>query len=472
MFLINLTNLLDYSNSVYDFSKEINTIERKNVKAVTRPNTALKMLMMMTLTKTPSINLLMEGIHKSNTNRFKNVFNKKEFVPKTHALRDCINDMDFKDIQNMHYRMISKLKSNKFFANHNYRGSNVMIADGIELFETHKNIEGLHYRKHKNEDDGYYYKALGLMYMTDNVDLMIDLLPFEKYEMSNDIEHNEKVKSEGEITVFKKVIPTLKEYNIDICIADAMFLNAPCLNTIKEQNMDIIVRLKDKSRNIYKDASKLFDNTEPCEEYEVVKVIESKKVKYSKESKKKDTFKSEEYTYTRQVSSVPIGEKKITVDKEIRHPKKTVYRKRTEEVVKKVKVWSDEFELTNYEYGNVRVVKSVEETKKKTDEIFLVTTLLEEPLEFIIDLMHRRWDIELNGFRKLQTRYNLDHLFIGTDNSIRLISYIILIVYNLIELYFNVHTKKYKKSINFDNLFEDYKIEITTTKIYKYFLIT
>lgn len=469
---MNLINLLDYSNSVYDFSKKINTINRKNVKANTKPATALKMITMMTLTKTPSVNLLMKGIHNSHTNRLKNIFSKKEFVPKTHAFRDCIDDIKYKDVQKIHYGMMSKLKDNKFFANHNYRGNNVMIVDGIEPFETHKNIDGLHYRKHANESDGYYYKALGLMYMTDDVDLMIDLLPFEKQELSSDTEHSEKVKSEGEITVFKKVIPTLKEYDIDICVADAMFLNGPCLNALKEQNIDMVVRLKDKKRNIYKDASKLFENTNPIEEYEVVKVIESRKVKYSKESKKKDTFKSEEYTYTRAVTSTPIGEKIVIEDKETIHPKKTIHKKKTEEVVKKVKAWSDEFELTNYDYGMVRVVRSLEQSKNKVDEVYLVTTLLDEPLEFIIDLMHRRWDIELNGFRKLQTRYNLNHLFIGTDNAIRLISYMILIVYNLIELYFNVHTRKYRHTVNFDNLLEDYKAEILTTQIYKYFLDT
>lgn len=469
---MNLTNLLDYSNSVYNFSKEINSVKRKNVNALAKPETVLKMLIVGAFTKNPSINLLMYGVHNSNTKRLKNIFSKKEFIPKTHAFRDCVNDIDYKDIQGIHYKMIDKLKINKFFENQNYRGNNVMIIDGIETFETHKNIEGLHYRKHKNDLDGYYYKALGLMYMSDNVDLMIDLLPFEKHEVENDTEHSEKVKSEGEITVFKKVIPTLTKYNIDICVADAMFLNGPCLNTLKEQGINAVIRLKDKKRNIYKDASKLFEQIAPTEEYEVVKVIESKKVKYGKESKKKDTFKSEEYTYTRSVTKVKVGKKKIMEEKEIVHPKKTIYKKRTEEVVKKVKVWSDEFELTNYEYGNVRVIRTIEEQKNKTDEVYLVTTLLNESLEFIIDLMHRRWDIELNGFRKLQTRYNLDHLFIGTDNAIRLISYVILIVYNLIELYFNVHTKKYRQSMNFDNLLEDYKIEITTVEIYKYFLVT
>ena len=230
-----------------------------------------------------------------------------------------------------------------------------------------------------------------------------------------------------------------------------MFLNAPCLNKIKSEGIDAVVRLKDKKRDVYKNASKLFEQQKPKEEYEIVKVIEEKKIKYSKLSKRKDAFKSEKYTYTRAVTSNVVG-KKITIEeKTITHPKKTIYKKKTEEVIKKVKVWSDEFELSNYEYGNVKVIRTLEEKKNKVDEVYLVTTLLAEPDEFIIDLMHRRWDIELNGFRKLQSRYNLDHLYIGTDNAIRLISYVILIVYNLIELYFNIHTKKYK-DINFKHL--------------------
>ena len=63
----------------------------------------------------------------------------------------------------------------------------------------------------------------------------------------------------------------------------------------------------------------------------------------------------------------------------------------------------------------------------------------------------------------------MDHLFVGTNNAIRLIHYLIMIIYNLIELYFNVHTRKYRNRINFKTLLEDYKIDILTKPIYKYF---
>ena len=97
--------------------------------------------------------------------------------------------------------------------------------------------------------------------------------------------------------------------------------------------------------------------------------------------------------------------------------------------------------------------------------------MIDEDLEFITDLMHRRWNIELKGFRKLKTRYNMKHLFIGTNNAIRLIHYLIMIVFNLIELYFNVHTKKHK-NINFNTLLENYMFDMATEDIYNYFLST
>ena len=268
----------------------------------------------------------------------------------------------------------------------------------------------------------------------------------------------------------------IKSYQTDICVLDCMFLNAPCFNEAKKNGIDLIVKLTDTRRDLYKDASKLFKKKKSKEEYEIVEITEIKKVKYSKESKKKDTTKIEKYIQTRKITNVELNELKVVEEKETKFPKKVIHLKRTEKVIKRVKVWADNFEMTNYSYGLVKVIKVEEETKKKgkkeTNEMYIVTTLLDEDLEFIIDLMHKRWDIELKGFRKLKTRYNIDHLYVGTDNAIRLIMYLTMIIYNLMELYFNIHTRKYKHSINFENLLEEYKIEISKTKdIYKYFLV-
>lgn len=461
---MNLTNLLDYANSIYHFDKEINSVARKNKNSRIKPSTALKMLTAGIVTKTPSINSIYNASFNSKCKRFNSIFKRGEMRPKTHALRDCINDIDYSDIQKIHYNILDKLKENKFFSSHNYRGKNVAILDGVEAFETHKNIEGLHKRNHKDGQTGYYFKSLGIMYITDDVDIILDLMPFEEQEVKDDKNNNDKIKSEGEITVAKRVIPTLGKYNIEIAVMDCMFLNAPCFNIAKENGIDVIVKMTDTRRDLYKDASLLFKKQEPCQEYEIVELTELTKVKYSKESKKKDTCESRKYVLTREVTDMKLNKSIITEETTKEHPKKIVYKKTTEKVVKRIKIWSDIFEMNNYDKGNVRVIKTEETTKEKTEEMYIVTTLLNENLEFIVDLMHKRWNIELKGFRKLKSRYNFNHLYIGTDNAIRLISYLMLIIYNFIELYFNIHTKKYKYKINFDNLLEEYKIEIANNK--------
>ena len=119
-----------------------------------------------------------------------------------------------------------------------------------------------------------------------------------------------------------------------------------------------------------------------------------KKKKYSKASKKKTTSDRQEYYFTRPISGENLKEKIVVEEKTVSHPKYESYIKVTEEVIKKVQVWEDEFELTNYQHGNVLVIRTIETAKKdgkeQKDEMYLVTTLLEEPSEFIVDLMHRR----------------------------------------------------------------------------------
>ena len=88
---MNLKNLLDYGNSIYDFGTKINSLERKNNNAYTKPSTAIKVMMMGFLSGRPSVNRVQQAIFSSRQNKLDGVFAKKEFKPKTHALRDAID---------------------------------------------------------------------------------------------------------------------------------------------------------------------------------------------------------------------------------------------------------------------------------------------------------------------------------------------------------------------------------------------
>ena len=465
---MNLTNLLDYTNSIYNLFGEINTIKRHNVNAKTKSSTSLKMLFCGIVTGNDSVNDIQHMTIKDKVK--KSLFAKGEYIPKMHGFRDSINDISSQDIINIHKNMLLKMKNNKVFDNHTYRNTKVAIVDGIENFETHKEIDGLHIRERSNDNICYYYKSLGISFLTDSFNLMIDLVPFEKHEIKDDKDKNEKVKSEGEITVLKRSIPLLTEYNIEVAVMDAMFLNAPCLNAIKSASIDAIIRLKDERRTIYKDAKGLFESSNPIKEYEIVEISERKKVTYSKESKKKNTDETTTYTITREISNATLNESKVIENKIVEHPKKIVKKEIKEKVIKRIKIWTDIFQLDGYEYNNgcVRVIKTEETTRDgkgvHTKDMYLVSTNIDEDIEFVIDLMHKRWTIELNCFRTLKSRYHLDHLFIGTRNAIELITYFIMIIFNIIELYFNVHTRKYKRKINFKHLLQDFKDELLNSK--------
>lgn len=68
-----------------------------------------------------------------------------------------------------------------------------------------------------------------------------------------------------------------------------------------------------------------------------------------------------------------------------------------------------------------------------------------QKLETILKVMHRRWLIENNGFRVLKDRYNMDHCYVGEINAIRLINEIIMLVFNLVNMYVNIRTKEYRE---------------------------
>ena len=111
--------------------------------------------------------------------------------------------------------------------------------------------------------------------------------------------------------------------------------------------------------------------------------------------------------------------------------------------------------------GYVRVIKTEENVilkgKEATKEMYLITIKLDEDIEFIVDLMHKRWTIELNCFKTLKSRFHMDHLYVGTNNAIQIITYLMMIVFNLIALYFNVHTRKHKRKINLKQVLDDFR---------------
>ena len=122
------------------------------------------------------------------------------------------------------------------------------------------------------------------------------------------------MKSEGEITVLKRVFPEIEKeigMEIDVVVGDALFSNAPVLNFIKSLGKDAVTRFKDERREIYKDAEGLFQNRKPDLNIELVEIITTIKTQYSKKSKKKNKTKTRKEQIYRKVTENPINEKRI-----------------------------------------------------------------------------------------------------------------------------------------------------------------
>ena len=157
-------------------------------------------------------------------------------------------------------------------------------------------------------------------------------------------------------------------------------------------------------------------------------------------------FNTSCYLPLTKVTENPINEKRIISTKTTHKKNSLTETIVKEKVLKKIEIWSDLFGLNGYDYGKVRFVKYLENDGEKVQTICVLTTLLNHKLDTILKIMHKRWLIENNGFRVLKTRYNLNHCYVGEINAIRLIIEIIMLVYNIMQMYINVRTKNYRES--------------------------
>lgn len=417
-------------------------------KTKTEAVTGAKLIMASCLCGHQSINELISTVHNKGTS-FKNLFNKKEYIPKMHGLRDCISNTDYKQIENFNYSVIEKAKENKIFKKNLVDGLMVVAHDGVEISETNKNIENLPEREHKDGNINKYIKYLCSMNVGPKANLVLMTKQLTEHETVVTENGRKKAKTIGETTAFLEMLPALDKVMgkaIDVNVFDALYLNTNVMNEIDESGQYFVIRMEDETKHIYKDAKGLFEKSKPIHEYEVVEITREIEIKYSKKAKHKDVKKIKKKIEKRKVTDKSIGERYF-VKEEISTRKNSIKKTKTyEKVIKKIKVWdADGFEYSTYK-GNLRVILSVEEYKSentiKTQEIYIVTNMINHEVSTIIKIMHLRWNIENNGFRKLKQQYKLNHIFIGNFNSINYIFQMIILVSNLLELYLKIRLKE------------------------------
>ncbi len=366
-------NLLNYGNSVYQLGEKINSLTRKNSKSKIKAATGAKLLMTGLICQNRSINEIMETTNVSKN--FKNIYKPKEIKAKTHGLRDCIIDTDYTQYEEINKNVLNKIKENKFFRKNLLDGLSVVAVDGVEEFETNKDIKELPERNHRDGRISKYYKALGIMSIGEKSQILLkleELKAKEGNEIARKIEEEnrnkkvsenkitEKIKGEGEITVLKRIAPELKRITgnrCDVVVVDALYDKASVLNTIKKEGIEVVTRIKDERRIIYKDAMGLFKKRKAEIEYEEVEIVEKIETKYRKESHKKKKIQNKVKIITRPVTGKEIGMKVVVGYRETGKGKTIRKVTTTEKIKKKVQAWSDKFEMENYEHRKSKICK-------------------------------------------------------------------------------------------------------------------
>lgn len=463
-----LKNLITYNNSVYNISEKFNSLERKNSKAKTKASTVAKMTYTSFLCGHKSINCF-QTVNSNKSLDFKMIFRKNEYIPKTHGERDAIIDTDYLQIKKINEETVEIMKKNRVFQKNTIDGLCTMGWDGVETSETKKEIELLPEREYAKDDIRGYIKYLVAMNIGEKGNYIVNAKQLLEREKITTKRGNERAKTTGETTLFLEMFKETEKLTgrvIDVNVFDALFLTSDVLNMINDANKFFVIRLKDESRDIYKDAKGLFESIAPNHEYEIVEITTVKDIKYSKAAKKKDKRKTKVKKVIREITDEKLGEKKL-IETNIKEKKNnTVKEKIYERVVARKKVWDDIFEMNGYK-EKVRVVRSIETIyrggKVTKQVLYVVTNMLNHNVETILKIMHLRWNIENCGFRTLKQRFHINHIFIGELNAINYIVQMIFLVFNLLELYVKVRLKN-EFAVTWDIVFKLFERSLHSDK--------
>ncbi len=299
-------------------------------------------------------------------------------IPKVDTVRDVLTRTSAKEVEAIHGSVIKRIRRNGVQRGGTIGRYVVAAIDGVELFSsTKKCCPQCLTRTNKAGQTEYFHRSVVCASVGNDPHIIYG------QEMLRPRDGAEK--DEGELTGGKRLILRLrKEFGhfADVIVADALYLNAPFINTVLECGMDAVIRLKDENRLIFQDAEALFERGEG----------------------RKKSFKK--------------GHTEIDV-------------------------WDlPGFEMGNVE-PTMRVVKFREKTRDGIRHMWLVTTLLTTHYQILWKMMHKRWDIEENAFHQLKTYYHAKHCY--CHSAVDVIFLLQLIAFNIRELYLFRRMSGFKK---------------------------
>jgi len=375
-----LKKLLTYAKSVYQISEKIKGLsDGRKRKSIPGFNVIMSVFV--------ALLLQYESFHtvfsapESMGRRLKHLV--KGRIPKVDAIRDLLTRLAPKEVETIHGSVIKHIRRNGVQRGGTIDRYVVAAIDGVELFSsTKKSCSTCLTRKNHAGKTEYFHRSV--------VCASVGKDPHIIYGQEMLRPRDGADKDEGELTGGKRLIIRLKKqfgHFADVIVADALYLNAPFINTVLQCGMDVVIRLKDENRLIFQDAEGMF---------------------------KKGVGRQQGFR-----------------------------KKQTE-----ISVWDlSGFEMTNVT-PKVRVVKFQEKHHsakgEETRYMWLVTTLMTTDYRTLWEMMHKRWDIENNAFHQLKTYYHAKHCY--CHSAIEVIFILQLIAFNIRELFLFCRMKGFDKS--------------------------
>ena len=373
-------------NKIYHIKEQLSNVSReKNKKIRIKGSTIAKLLFAGMLYREKSINQIMEKTHKRRL--YKKMFKSNEVIPKAHGFIDGIKDIQVSDIENINKNIIRKAKENKIYRNGTIDNLVVVGIDGTEAFGSYK----------KKWDNCY----------------------------------NKKIKNKRFVDGKEQIVED--EYHEQICVFARIVGKRPgillgyekvtCNGNEGKQEFEpnVGIKLVQKLKKTYGSGIDVIVGDAIYLRESVIKSVLEEGYQGVFRLKDNNRMLLENAKGTFKLCKVKKYSSKGT----------------------KVKYWSDIFEYYGY---NVKVVRFEEEDQNgKKQEIYVVCTDTNMNEKTINKIIHARWGIENEGFNELKNQWNLKHCYIANENAIDVIMQMIMISYNLWELYIYGHLHDFEK---------------------------
>lgn len=375
--------ILNFLNKEYHISKQITSVSReKNKKIKIKASTIAKMLFMGMFCREKSINQIIKKVHKRK--KYKNLFYKKEIIQKMHGFREGIKDINLEDLKQINKNIIRKAKENKMYWEGTIDRLVVVGIDGSENFGSYK----------KDWNNSFKCKVKNQKYINGKKEVIE-----EEYHKQINVFARIVGKRPGIILGYEKITCNgnegKQEYDPNVGIK--------LIEKLKKQygtGIDVIV-----GDTIY---------------------LNEKVIKALKKEKYIGVFRLKENN--RKIYEDAKGLFKIKKSNEFKYKGQ------------KIKYWTDIFE---YRKNKVKVIKYIEQEEK---EIYVVSTDTNLNEKTINKIIHARWDIENEGFNELKKGWNMKHCYMADEKGIDVILQMIIMSYNLWEIYLYGHLHDFENS--------------------------